>query len=430
MKTKKLFVLLLAFCLLMTSLAGCADILSLLSPDPDYLSYTVKDGKATVTGADKSISGHIKIPAFLGGYPVTAIAHSAFKLCTDLEGITIPYGVTHIGSGAFSGCSSLNSISVPDSLTHMDSLAFMGCDKLQYTVYEDGNYLGNSLNPYVILMSTVSQEPASFNVHRATKFIYDKVFIFNKNLTSITLPYGLTGIGSAAFHGCSSLKEITIPNSIVSIDGLAFTECSSLETINIPNKIKYIGNAFRDCDNLQYNIYENGKYLGNATNPYVLLVGTVSPDVTSFAVNPATKFIGSYAFAGHFALREITIGDRVECIGFRAFSYCEALKEIHIPNSVERIHTEAFQYCSALESITIPEGIESIGEYTFQGCSSLKSITVPNSVVSIGGAAFEDCNSLRDVFYCGSEANWANISIDWGNELFTGVTITYDYTAP
>ena len=38
MKTKKLFVLLLAFCLLMTSLAGCADILSLLSPDPDYLS--------------------------------------------------------------------------------------------------------------------------------------------------------------------------------------------------------------------------------------------------------------------------------------------------------------------------------------------------------------------------------------------------------
>ena len=454
MKIRKLFAFLLAVSLLVTSLAGCADILPLKPPpteppipDPDYLSYTVKDGKATVTAADQTISGSIEIPATLGGHPVTAIGDCAFILCQDLESIIIPEGVTHIGISAFLSCNSLRSISIPDSLTYVGDGAFSACTKLQYNIYENGNYLGNASNPYVILISSISKDMTSFNVHRATKCIYEHAFHQNKKLTEITLHDGLTSIGGAAFFNCTSLKAITIPESVLEIGFSAFSDCSSLETINIPNGIESIEGAFGSCDNLQYNIYNGGKYLGSAKNPYILFLGVDPPDITSYSINPATKFIDEYAFNGRGALTDITIPNSVVHIGDGAFLYCESLVEItipdsvksiggdafwkctslkmiHLPDNMERIGSRAFYGCSALESIRIPNGVQRIEENTFNSCTSLKSITIPSSVVEIDGAPFRTCSALQDIFYCGSEADWEKIDI---YKPITEVPITYNY---
>lgn len=38
-----------------------------------YYTYTVSDGKATITDVSTSISGEVTIPSTLGGYPVTSI---------------------------------------------------------------------------------------------------------------------------------------------------------------------------------------------------------------------------------------------------------------------------------------------------------------------------------------------------------------------
>ncbi|MCR4765236.1 MAG: leucine-rich repeat domain-containing protein, partial [Bacteroidaceae bacterium] len=40
------------------------------------------------------------------------------------------------------------------------------------------------------------------------------LFLFCKNLTSITIPDSVTSIDGYAFSGCSALTFITIPNSI------------------------------------------------------------------------------------------------------------------------------------------------------------------------------------------------------------------------
>ena len=72
-----------------------------------------------------------------------------------------------------------------------------------------------------------------------------------REITSVSLPDGLTSIGDGAFLGCSSLTSVTLPNSVTSIGGLAFQNCSSLTSITIPNSVTSIGNdAFESCSSL------------------------------------------------------------------------------------------------------------------------------------------------------------------------------------
>ena len=72
------------------------------------------------------------------------------------------------------------------------------------------------------------------------------------NLTSITLPAGITEIGTSAFSGCSNLTSITLPAGITEIGTSAFSGCSNLTSITIPASVKKIGAfAFSNCTNLE-----------------------------------------------------------------------------------------------------------------------------------------------------------------------------------
>ena len=54
---------------------------------------------------------------------------------------------------------------------------------------------------------------------------------YSSNIVSISLPEGLTTIGSNAFHGCVSLKSIDIPETVTDIYSCAFEGCTSLQNI-------------------------------------------------------------------------------------------------------------------------------------------------------------------------------------------------------
>ena len=213
---------------------------------------------------------------------------------------------------------------------------------------------------------------------------YNETYVhpWSDNVKTVKFAGDITGIGSSAFRGCSSLTSIDIPNSVTSIGERAFDGCSSLKKVYITDLSAWCRITFNSISaNPLCNggaLYLNGKEVKDLVIP---------DDVTK---------IGKSAFSGCSSLSSVSIPNSVTSIGYSAFFEC-SLTSIEIPNSVTSIGDSAFYGCSSLTSIEIPNSVTSIGNSAFWNCSSLTSVTIGNSVTSIGNSAFWNCNSLKKI---------------------------------
>ena len=343
----------------------------------EYFTFTLLDDDTyEITAKDKNdIPEKVIIPSVYNGKPVTSI-----------------------GNVAFYGCSGLTSVTIPDSVTGIGYYAFYGCNNLQYNEYDNGYYLGNSNNPYSVLVAAKSTDITSCVINANTKVIAGAAFMSCNGLKSITIPDSVVNIGNSAFYGCSGLTSITIPDSVINIKAGAFYNCSGLTSVTIPDSGINIGkDAFSGCNNLQYNEYDNGSYLSNGSNPYHVLIKAKSTDITSCVINVNTKVIAGGAFYNCSGLTSVTIPDSVTTICAQAFNECSNLSEITIPDNVIRIDEGAFAGCSKLTSVVIPNGVTIIGKGMFVSCSSLANVIIPDSVKTIGYGAFGECSKLTSI---------------------------------
>ncbi len=326
----------------------------------------------------------IKKVQFTGN--ISSIGTYMFSGCRSLTSITIPNSVTSIGDSAFCECSSLENITVPNSVTSIGDSAFYQCHSLKSIT------IPNSVTSIGAFAFSDCSGLTSITIPDSVTSIGCGAFSDCSSLTSITIPNSVTSIGMSAFEHCSRLTNVTIPNSVTSIGMSAFECCSSLTNITIPNSVTSIDTvAFWACDSLtNINVSE-----GN--NKYSSFDGLLlDKNKTKVIVCPPGKS------------ESITIPDSVTSIGDFAFHECRSLTSITIPNSVTLIDVAAFSRCE-----------------------SLTSITIPNSVASIGSVAFLYCNSLTDVYYTGTQEEWARISIsNEGNDYLTNANIHYNSTGP
>ena len=184
------------------------------------------------------------------------------------------------------------------------------------------------------------------------------------SLTNVTIPDGVKYIFGAAFCVCTSLTNVTIPDSVTSIDGTSFAICRSLTNIEVDERNEYYTSIDGD-------LYTKDK-----------------------------KTLIQYA------------------IGKEDASFT-------IPVSVTSVDRFAFSGCSSLTNVTVPDSVTSIGRYAFQDCNKLVSITIGNSVTSVSSSAFYNCIALTDVYYTGTEEEWAAVSIESDNDPLTTATLYY-----
>lgn len=361
---------------------------------------------------------------------VTSIGNYAFVECPALTAITFGKDVALINTDSVRNCSALTTISIPDGAMLKSSM-FSGCDNLTYKEYENAKYLGNAENPYLVLMSVMDSNATTCTIHPDTKQIAASAFS-RAALTTLTIPDKVEAIGQYAFMYCNNLTSVTIGSSVKNIHEDAFYNCNGVSAYNvaedngyyssdaygvlfdkekttilavpgslsgeyvIPDGVTYIGDyVFAKCRitsvsipdsieyvgyevfgyNMTYNTYDNAKYLGNAENPYLVLVEQTSDSITSCEIHPATRVIGAQAFF-RSSLTAVTIPDTVVSIGESGFYMCQKMETLTQSKNLTYIGDAAFMRCTALKRADIPAGVTYIGYNAFDACSSLEFISV------------------------------------------------------
>ena len=346
------------------------------------------------------------------------IADCAF-IGADINSITIPDSVISIGERAFNSCENLKSVSFGSGLKSIGARAFYGCASLESLTLQSGiTSIGKS---------------AFFNC---------------SSLKKLVLPDTLISVGLNSFDGCrieeASIPSIAIPfiskgylitvkvTSGESLEDGAFSNSTKLTNLSIPDTIKYVGKeAFANCTSLVYKDDENGTYLGNSGNPYLILIAAKDRTVTEFYLRKQTKIIydkafylftkleninceeilsiGYNSFYNCSSLTSINMADDAAYIGDGAFSACTNLSSFTIPNSVVYIGSNAFSYCSQLKSINIPNNVTEILDRTFYKCYALSSVTLHDHINYIGSNVFEEANLTYNVYsganYLGTAEN-------------------------
>ena len=388
----------------------------------ESVSYSLNDkGKVFISGQGK-----------MGDYKQNKSPLHAYRELIDE--VIIESGITHIGEYAFGQCESLWQYSIPDTLVSMGQFAFYGCDirsvdwPSNITTIPKGcfyansrlNHIGFSDTTKIIGRSAFHSCDAllTVDIPACVTSIGEDAFGFcialqdiyvdsdNKQYSSIdgvlftkdkkvlmqypcgrvgdyTIPSGTVVIEASSFYGCETLTNITIPEGVSEIQGAAFSMCTSLERVIIPDSVVTISDSFNRCDN----VFE---YVVGPNNPNYCSVDGVlfTKDIKTLLRCPAK-------------MSNYTCPKGVITIDLSAFRACYDLTEVTISNNVTTIRSGAF------------------------GGSGLERITIPHSVRLIDVEAFSYVRQLKDVYYYGTEEDWARIDIRSNNDALQSATIHY-----
>jgi hypothetical protein len=429
------------------------------------------------------------------GNGVTSIGFAAFDECWSLTNVMIGKSVTSIGDWAFEDCGSPLTIDCLGNAPHADSTVFSGDDPATIYYLPDttgwssrfagitavlwtapappvpftGTYITNNDNTITITGCTGGGDatiPGTINGMTVTG-IANGAFQHNHSLTSITIPAGVTSIGSSAFSDCTNLTGIYFLGDAPGADLTVFTGDNHATIYYLPGAMGWSSSFDGLLAELQNPMAPAGDFTYTTTNGTIIITGYngtggdigIPRTITGLPV----VSIGDYAFEYISSLTSVTIPNNVTNIGEWAFYDCQTLTSVILGNNVTRIGEGAFYNCNNLTNATIGNNVAIIGDYPFTDCSSLTAITVaalnssysslngvlftlgqttliqfpggiggsytiPDSVSGIEEYAFEDCTGLTNVTM-GNNLLAIGMGVFWGCNGLTTVAIPNNVTS-
>lgn len=426
------------------------------------------------------------------------IAQRAFINCKSLTEISIPVGVISIGDYAFYG-TSIERIDIPDTVKSIGEFAYSSIDNATVITLGDGLetvgayafsgnnsvtsvYLGSSLKKFEncafqgtiidhLFIDTLEGYLAiEFTNETANPFSAETALHYGTDaaeITSITIPAGITKIPDYAFTGFLKLKSITLGDDVTEIGTFALSG-TGIDTVNFGTSLEIIGAyAFTNCNYLTYlelpaslttiktNAFASGALKAIFIPETVTSIGSyafaysgtvvcveASEKPSGFDSNwdretsrviygsneividengviytlDSTTFIvaGKVGNSGEVVIKDKIDGYPVLQISATAFSG-SSITSFKAGSSLRIIPEEAFANCKSLVSVDLSAAtnLDYINNDTFSGCTSLSSVTLGANIASIGNYAFYNCSSLSTI-----ELNPSLATI--GNYAFSG----------
>ena len=356
------------------------------------------------------------------GNTVTSIYDYTFYQCHDLTSVTIPNSVTSIGEGAFQQCTGLTTVTIPASVAGIYDYAFSGCTGITSFTVDSNNQYYKSVQGNLLTRNgqtlVVGLNISSVTIPSGVTSIAKGAFANYSNMTSVTIGNDVTSIGIDAFYNCNGLTEAIFGSGITTIGNYAFYNCSSCLLFDFTNHSTVPTlegtHAFHSMNANAWivvpdNLYSTWVAASNWSNsniaPHIISatnyanIGNVPTETTfrfangtSTTVNIqgelSTTVLENMGLKSNYSTwisqpTSVEVGSNVTSIGHNAFYYCDALTSISLPDTVTSIGDRVFFDCDNFTTINIPSQMTSIGQETFKWCK-VASITLPSSIATLG----------------------------------------------
>ena len=412
-----------------------------------------------------NITGSLSIPG-----TVAAIGKSAFNNNPLMTSLTVGEGVESIASEAFNKCTALENISLPTSIVSMGENVFKGTAWLAAQTDVAPIYIGSVLYSY----KSSTDKGTELRIKDGTKVIAKGAFTISgyASFSSLYIPASVVRIEEGAFRYRSLLTQITVdPNNTVyySVNNCVIEKATKTlvlgcRTSVIPNDgtVTKIGKYAFDGTGPDKMVLPDSVEI---IDEYAFRESLVK----NFVSGSGLRTIESNAFI-ESKLVSLKLVEGVENFGSYAFNDCRQLVTVEIPSTAKSKYSGIFKGCINLfhirnlserketspasqygevlttadaeftNTLTVTDdgiyiltvgdkkyfvgydggksevdltsyGIYGVYTYCLYGRSDVTTIKLPSTVKEIGLYAFAKIGSDKVVYYNGTQAQWAEVTL-------------------
>lgn len=334
---------------------------------------------------------------------IERIEEFAFSGCTGLRTIRIPNTLQTIGENAFNDCTGLTDIYFSGSQQEWDHIVIEAGNApllsaaLHFTrIVANGNCGKNGDQVTWALDSsgllTISGNGAMADYWGVGGNINTPWKQYNSMINEIVVEDGVTALGAYAFFN-TSVVQATLPEGITTLPHACFCNCVNLCRISLPSTLTALDNeclfhtAFTSFTVPASITRLNGHFISGAKTPIVLDVESGNHQYK--AMNGTI-----YTEDGKTLMMAPTAG-----------AYSEA---------VDR-------------SFVVPDGVSALGAHAFAYDAYYQNLYLPASVVSVGDYCFVGNMALKNIYFEGTEQQWAAILVGSQNSTFTSAEVHFNH---